>query len=110
MHHGNINTEGALRGADNAQGEDKGNNANAARKHCQREPTHNGRDRGGGQHNKRQQRMTTDDDNVQSMMTMEGWALGWVQGIVQGRAEGRALGLVQLWAQVRVEVMVQGWT
>jgi hypothetical protein len=48
VHHGNANVEGALRGAGNAQGEDKGNNDNAVRDHCQREPTHNGRDRGGG--------------------------------------------------------------
>ncbi len=63
MHHGNADVEGALRGASNAQGEDKGNNANAARKHCQREPTHNGRDRGGRQHNKRRQRTMAGNDN-----------------------------------------------
>jgi hypothetical protein len=40
--------KGASRRAGNAQGEDKGNNANAVRKCCQWEPTHNGRDRGGG--------------------------------------------------------------
>ncbi len=59
----NSDVEGASRGADNAQGEDEGNNANAARKHCQRKPMHYGRDRGGGLHDKRQQRTTTDDDN-----------------------------------------------
>ncbi len=47
VHHGNANVKEASRGANNAQGEDEGNNANAARKHCQREPMHNGRDRGG---------------------------------------------------------------
>jgi hypothetical protein len=52
-HHGNANIKGASRGTDGAQGEDKGNKANAVCKHCQREPTHNGRDRGGGQHDER---------------------------------------------------------
>jgi hypothetical protein len=44
----NSDVEGASRGAGNTQGEDEGNNANAAHEHCQREPMHNGRDRGGG--------------------------------------------------------------
>jgi hypothetical protein len=61
----NSNVEEASKGAGNAQGEDKGNNANAACKRCQREPTHNGRDRGWGQHNERRRRTTTDDDNGQ---------------------------------------------
>ena len=39
MHHSNANVKGTSRGAGNAQGEDKGNNPNAACKHCQREPT-----------------------------------------------------------------------
>ncbi len=63
-HHGNANVEGASRGAGDAQGEDKGKNANAVRERCQREPTYNGRDRGGGQHDERRRRTTTDDDNV----------------------------------------------
>jgi hypothetical protein len=41
----NSDVKGASRGAGDAQGEDKGNNANAVCKHCHREP---GRDRGGG--------------------------------------------------------------
>jgi hypothetical protein len=65
MHHGNTIVEGALRGADDAQEEDEGNNDNAAHEHCQREPEHNGRARGGGQHDKRQWRMTTYDNNGQ---------------------------------------------
>jgi hypothetical protein len=48
VHHGKVDVEGALRGAGNAKGGDKGNNANAVRERFQREPTHNGRDRGGG--------------------------------------------------------------
>ncbi len=59
MHHGNPNIEGASRGANDAQEEDKGNNANSACERCQREPMHNGRDRGGGA---TQQEMTEDDD------------------------------------------------
>jgi hypothetical protein len=62
MHHGNADVEGSLRGVDDAQGEDEGNNANAARERCQGDPTHNSRDRGGGQHDERR-RTTTDDDN-----------------------------------------------
>jgi hypothetical protein len=52
-HHGDADVKGALRGANNAQGEDEGNNANAACEHCQRESMHNGRERGRGQHDKR---------------------------------------------------------
>ncbi len=48
MHCSDANVEGASRGAGDTQGEDKGSNANAAHKHCQREPAHNGRDSGGG--------------------------------------------------------------
>jgi hypothetical protein len=65
MHHGNADVKGASRRADDAQWEDKDNNANAACKHCQREPMHNGRDRGGGQHDKRRWRTMMDDDNGQ---------------------------------------------
>ncbi len=61
----NSNVEGASRGAGNAQGEDKANSANASREHCQREPTHNGRDRGGRQHDKRRWMTMTDNDNGQ---------------------------------------------
>ena len=53
MHHGDANVEGALKGADDTEGEDEGNKNNAACERFQREPTHNGRGRGGGQHNKR---------------------------------------------------------
>ncbi len=52
-YHGNANVERAVRGANDAKGENEGNSPNAACKHCQREPTHSDRDRGGEQHDKR---------------------------------------------------------
>jgi hypothetical protein len=61
----NSNVKEALRGVGDAQWENDGKKANTAREHCQRKPTHNGRDRGGGQHDERQRRTTTEEDNGQ---------------------------------------------
>ncbi len=63
----NSDVEGASREAGNALVEDKGINANAACKRCQREPPHNGRDGGGGGNTMRDNRgrrrtMTMDNE------------------------------------------------
>jgi hypothetical protein len=67
----NSDVKWASRGAGNAQGEDNCKNANAAREHCQREPPHNGRDRGGGN-------TTRDDRGRQRMTTMDNEQRRWI--------------------------------
>ncbi len=60
----NSDVEGASRGVGDAQGEDKGNNTYTVWEPFQREPTHNSRDRGGGN-------IMRDDQGQQWKMTMD---------------------------------------